>query len=83
MGKKKVVATNKKAYRDYHIEERYEAGLVLKGAEVKSVRAGQVSLVDSYAQLRDSELYLYNVHISPYAHSRNANYDPYRARKLL
>ncbi len=80
----KVVATNRKASYDYHIEDRYEAGLVLKGAEVKSIRAGRVSLQDGYVQPRDDELWLYDVHIGPYNPAgRHYGHKPARPRKLL
>lgn len=80
----KVVATNRKASYDYHIEDRYEAGLVLKGAEVKSIRAGRVSLQDGYVQPRHDELWLYDVHIGPYNPAgRHYGHEPARPRKLL
>ncbi len=79
----KVVATNRKAYHDYSIEETYEAGIALVGSEVKSLRAGKANLRDSYARVRDGELYLYNVHISPYSHGNITNHEPMRTRKLL
>jgi SsrA-binding protein len=80
----KVVATNRKASYDYHIEDRYEAGLVLKGAEVKSIRAGRVSLQDGYVQPRHDELWLYDVHIGPYNPAgRHYGHEPTRPRKLL
>ncbi len=80
---KKVVATNKKARHDYFIEDTYEAGLVLKGSEVKSLRAGRVNLKDSYARVKHGEVFLYNMHISPYAHATYDRPDPLRLRKLL
>ena len=79
----KVVANNKKATHDFFIEERYEAGISLAGTEVKSIRNGGVNLRDSYAQVRDGELYLHNVHISPYEQGNINNKDPMRTRKLL
>lgn len=79
----KTVATNKKARHDFFIEETYEAGISLSGTEVKSVRAGKVNLRDSYAQVRDGELFLHNVHISPYEQGNIFNKDPLRSRKLL
>lgn len=78
-----VVATNRKAYHDYHIEETYEAGIALTGTEIKSVRTGRVNLRDGYAQVKDGELWLLNTHISPYDPASRYNVDPYRARKLL
>jgi SsrA-binding protein len=77
------VASNRKAYHDYFIEETYEAGIALAGTEVKSLRAGRVNLRDSYAEMRAGELYLVGAHISPYDQGNIANHDPLRARKLL
>jgi len=79
----KVVATNRKAFHDYHVEERLEAGIVLKGTEVKSLREGQVNLKDSYASVDHGELVLHHCHISPYSHGNIMNHDPVRPRKLL
>ena len=79
----KIVSTNKKAFHDYHIDETLEAGMVLTGPEVKSLRAGKANLRDGYAQLKNGELYLYNVHISPYNFATNMQQDPLRPRKLL
>ena len=79
----RVLATNRKAYHDYHIDETHEAGVVLTGTEIKSVRAGSVNLRDSYAQVRNGELWLMNVHIAPYEPASRQNVDPYRDRKLL
>lgn len=79
----KVVATNRKAFHDYHIEERLEAGIVLKGTEVKSLREGLVNLRDSYASVDRGELVLHHCHISPYSHGNIMNHDPVRPRKLL
>lgn len=62
----KIIAQNKKAYHDYFIEETYEAGIVLSGTEVKSIRMGKVNLKDSFARVENNEVYLYNMHISPY-----------------
>lgn len=78
-----VVATNKKARRDYEILGNYEAGMVLLGSEVKSVRAGGINLSDSYVRAKNSELFLVSCHISPYLHSRVDAHDPLRERKLL
>jgi SsrA-binding protein len=83
MTEPKTVATNRKAYHDYFVEETYEAGIALTGTEIKSVRAGRVNLRDSYAQVKGGELWLQNVHISPYEHGNRANHDPKRTRKLL
>lgn len=79
----KVLATNRKAYHDYFIEETFEAGMALTGTEIKSVRAGAINLRDSFAQVRDGEMWLQNVHISPYEAGNRFNVDPYRTRKLL
>src|SRR5215510_10605647 len=79
----KVVATNRAAFHDYHIGDKYEAGLSLKGTEVKSVMAGRVQLKDSYVAVRDGEAWLFNAHISPYSHGNRENHDPLRTRKLL
>ncbi len=79
----KVVAVNRKARHDYHIEETIEAGLVLTGSEMKSIRAGQVNLRDSYALIRNNEAWLLNVHISPYQQASYQNHEPRRDRKLL
>lgn len=79
----KNVAVNRKAYHDYSILDTYEAGLVLKGTEVKSLREGKVNLRESFAQFENNELYLINMHISPYAFGNIFNVDPKRKRKLL
>ena len=79
----KVVATNRKAFHDYFIEERYEAGILLQGTEVKSLREGRVNLQDSYASVRGSEMFLHQCHISHYSHGNIMNHDPTRVRKLL
>jgi SsrA-binding protein len=79
----KVLATNRKAFHDYHVEETFETGVALTGTEIKSVRAGSVNLRDSYAQVKNGELWLMNVHIAPYEPASRQNVDPYRDRKLL
>jgi SsrA-binding protein len=79
----KIVATNRKAYHDYHIIETIEAGIVLTGTEIKSVREGKISLRDGYATVRNGEVWLINVHIAPYSHGNRDNHDPRRERKLL
>ena len=79
----KVISTNRKARHDYHIEESYEAGIVLTGTEVKSVRGARVNLKDSYARIENGEIFLYNMHISPYEQGNRFNHDPVRIRKLL
>jgi SsrA-binding protein len=78
-----VVATNRKAFHDYHIEDRFEAGIVLRGTEVKSLREGLVNLRDSYASVDRGEVILYHCHISPYRHGTILNHEPLRPRKLL
>ena len=79
----KMVAQNKKARHDYHIEDTWEAGLVLVGTEVKSLRAGQASLVDGFAHVRDGEVWLAGVHIPEYTEGTWTNHEPRRERKLL
>ncbi len=79
----KVVCTNRKAKRDYEILETMEAGMVLTGTEVKSLRAGAAHLKDSYAAVEHGELFLYNAHISPYEQGNRYNHEPERTRKLL
>lgn len=78
-----VVIENRKAFHDYHIEERFEAGIELTGTEVKSIRRGRANLGDSYAAVDQGELYLYNMHISPYEQGNRFNPDPIRTRRLL
>ena len=80
---RKMVAQNRKARHDYHIEDVYEAGLVLTGTEVKSLRAGRASLVDGFAVLKDGEAWLNNVHIPEYDQGTWTNHEPRRSRKLL
>ena len=80
---KKTIAQNKKAFHDYFIEETYEAGIVLSGTEVKSLRLGRVNLKDSHAAMHRGELFLYDVHISPYEQGNIFNKEPRRTRKLL
>jgi len=80
---KKTIAVNRKARRDYEIIEFFEAGMVLKGTEVKSLREGRINLKDSYAMVRQGEMFLLNAHISPYSHGNLQNHDPLRDRKLL
>ena len=79
----KLIAQNRKARHDYKIEESLEAGIVLVGTEVKSLRDGKVNLADSYATVRDGEVWLLQAHISPYSHGNRMNHDPVRPRKLL
>ena len=79
----KTVATNRRARFDYEILERMEAGIVLTGSEVKSLRAGRASLTESFARVRDGEVWLENLHIPPYEQGEKRGYDPKRTRKLL
>jgi SsrA-binding protein len=79
----KVLATNRAAFHDYHISDKYEAGVALTGTEVKSVMAGRIQLKESYVAVRDGEAWLFNAHISPYSHGNRENHDPLRTRKLL
>ena len=80
---KKLIANNKKAYHDYFILEKYEAGLVLHGTEVKSLRMGKCSIKEAFIRVEDGEMYIYGMHISPYEQGNIFNHDPLRARKLL
>jgi SsrA-binding protein len=79
----KVLASNRKAFHDYFIDARYEAGLALLGTEVKSLRDGKAVLQDAFARPEHGEIYLFNCHIPPYSHGGYANHDPLRPRKLL
>ena len=79
----KLICNNKKAYHDYFIEEKFEAGVVLQGTEVKSLRNGKANLNDSFALIKGGEAFLHNLHISPYAFGNRENHDPDRMRKLL
>lgn len=79
----KIIAENRKAFHDYFIDERFECGVELSGTEVKSLRAGKVNLKDSYCQVKDGEIFLIGVHISPYENGNRFNLDPMRNRKLL
>ncbi|WP_286081156.1 SsrA-binding protein SmpB [Parablautia intestinalis] len=80
---KKLVANNKKAYHDYFIEEKYEAGLVLHGTEVKSLRMGKCSIKEAFIRLENGEAFIYGMHISPYEKGNIFNKDPLRVKKLL
>lgn len=79
----KLISDNRKARHDYKLFDTYEAGIVLLGTEVKAIREGRVNLRDSYGRLEKGELFLYNVHISPYSHRGYADHEPMRRRKLL
>ncbi|MED3549716.1 SsrA-binding protein SmpB [Cytobacillus praedii] len=82
-GAGKMIAQNKKAYHDFSIEETYEAGIVLQGTEIKSIRQGKVNLKDSYARIEKGEVFLIGMHVSPYEQGNRYNHDPLRERKLL
>ena len=79
----KEIINNRQAYHEYHILEKFEAGAVLLGTEVKSIMAGRIQLKDSYVAIKDGEVWLFNVYISPYSHGNKQNHDPMRVRKLL
>jgi SsrA-binding protein len=79
----KDILNNRQAFHEYHIIDRYEAGVELKGTEVKSMMEGRIQLKDSYVAVRDGEAWLFNAHISPYSHGNRENHDPLRTRKLL
>ncbi len=79
----KPLAANRAAYHNYHISDKYEAGVALTGTEVKSVLGGRVQLKESYVAVRDGEVWLFNAHISPYSHGNRENHEPLRTRKLL
>jgi SsrA-binding protein len=79
----KDILTNRQVYHEYHILDRFEAGVMLQGTEVKSIMVGRIQLKDSYVSVRDGEAWLFNAHISPYSHGNLNNHDPLRTRKLL
>lgn len=79
----KSIVTNRAAFHEYHVVDKYEAGVALTGTEVKSVRAGQIQLKDSYVAVRGGEAWLLNAHVSPYSHGNRLNHEPMRERKLL
>src|SRR6266540_665502 len=79
----KLICNNKKAYHDYFIEEKFEAGMILQGTEVKSLRMGRATMGDSFAMVKGGEAFLHNLHISPYDFGNRENHDPERMRKLL
>jgi len=83
MAYQRVISENRKAYHDYHIEETYEAGIVLEGSEVKSVKLGRVSIQEAFIRPKNGELYVYNMHIAPYDKTSVFKPDPKRPRKLL
>ncbi|MGY3777332.1 SsrA-binding protein SmpB [Isobaculum melis] len=82
-GEGKLVAQNRKARHDYSIVEAIEAGIVLQGTEIKSIRNARINLKDGYAKIQNGEIFLHNVHISPYEQGNQFNHDPLRVRKLL
>lgn len=79
----KIISANKKAYHDFEILETFQAGMVLTGTEIKSIRAGKINLKDSFAKVENNEIWLYNAHISPYEKGNIYNHEPERKRKLL
>lgn len=79
----RIISQNKKAFHDFEVSEKYEAGIVLLGTEVKSLREGRANLKDSYAKVKKNEVFLYDLHISPYSHASYENHEPERVRKLL
>lgn len=79
----RIISQNKKAFHDFEISDKYEAGIVLLGTEVKSLREGRANLKDSYAKVKKNEVFLYDLHISPYSHASYENHEPERVRKLL
>jgi SsrA-binding protein len=79
----KEILTNRAAFHEYHILDRYEAGAVLQGTEVKSIMEGRIQLKESYVGVKDNEVWLFNAHVSPYSHGNINNHDPLRSRKLL
>ena len=83
MSADKEIINNRQAYHEYHSLDKYEAGVVLQGTEVKSIMAGRVQLKDSYVSVKDGEVWLFNAHISPYSHGNRQNHEPLRTRKLL
>ena len=80
---KKVISTNRKAFHDFLIFDKFIAGIVLTGTEIKSIRKGMLNLKDSFAKIENNEIFLYNMHISPYEQGNRYNHDPDRVRKLL
>lgn len=79
----KDIINNRAAFHEYHILDRYEAGAVLRGTEVKSIMDGRIQLKESYVSVRDGEIWLFNAHVSPYSHGNRENHEPLRTRKLL
>ena len=79
----KEILVNRAAFHEYHILDKYEAGVVLQGTEVKSIMGGRIQLKESYVAVKDNEIWVFNAHISPYSHGNRANHEPLRTRKLL
>lgn len=79
----RIIARNKKARHEFNIEDKFEAGIILQGTEIKSIREGKINLKDSFALVQNGEVFLYNMHISPYSHGNRQNHEPERTRKLL
>jgi len=79
----KDIVNNRHAFFEYHIEDKYEAGIILQGTEVKSVMVGRIQLKESYVAVKDGEVWLLNAHVSPYSHGNRNNHEPLRSRKLL
>ena len=80
---KKIISTNRKAFHEYHIFDKFNAGMVLTGSEIKSIRKGAINLKDSFVKIDDAEVFLYNCHISPYEQGNRYNHEEKRTRKLL
>jgi SsrA-binding protein len=83
MAADKEILTNRQAFHEYHVLDKFEAGAVLVGTEVKSIMAGRIQLKDTYVAIKDDEVWLINAHISPYSHGNKQNHEPLRTRKLL
>ncbi|MCB1025389.1 MAG: SsrA-binding protein, partial [Acidobacteria bacterium] len=79
----KVIVSNRNAYHEFHILDKYEAGAALLGTEVKSIMAGKIQLKESYVSVKEDEVWLINAHVSPYSHGNQQNHEPLRTRKLL
>ena len=79
----KDITTNRAAFHEYHISDKYEAGIVLQGTEVKSIMDARIQLKESYVSVKDGEIWLLNAHVSPYSHGNRQNHEPLRSRKLL
>ncbi|MDQ3633705.1 MAG: SsrA-binding protein SmpB [Acidobacteriota bacterium] len=82
-GEGKLIVNNRNAFHEYHISDKFEAGIVLQGTEVKSIMQGRIQLKESYVAIKDDEIWLFNAHVSPYKHGNINNHEPLRTRKLL